>query len=149
MNNLQLKDTIDIPIGSHLVSNRDNLLSYDHHAIYIGDNKVIHYNNWIVRIDSLSDFLKNSPFQIMQHINPKYSNEEVKNRALSKLNEKKYNILLNNCEHFANWCIDGKKESRQAKISIQASIFIIAIAGITAIAAVVYKIFFKKTQATI
>lgn len=99
MNNLQLKN---MPIGSHLVANRNALLSYDHHAIYIGDNKVIHYSNWIVRIDSLSDFLKNSPFQIIQHINPKYSNEEVKNRALSKLNEKKYNILFNNCEHFAN-----------------------------------------------
>lgn len=109
--------------------------------LYIGDNKVIHYNNWIVKIDSLSDFSKNSPSQIIQHINPRYSNEEVKNRALSKLNEKKYNILLNNCEHFANWCIDGKKESRQAKISIQASIAIIVSIAITA---VVYKIFFKK-----
>lgn len=140
MNNLQLKN---MPIGSHLVANRNALLSYDHHAIYIGDNKVIHYSNWIVRIDSLSDFLKNSPSQIIQHINPKYSNEEVKNRALSKLNEKKYNILFNNCEHFANWCIDDKNESRQANISIQASIAIIAIG------AVVYKIFSKKTQATI
>ena len=43
------------------------------------------------------------------------SAEDVVNRARSKLEEKKYNLFSNNCEHFAMWCKTGISSSEQVK----------------------------------
>ena len=42
-----------------------------------------------------------------------YSPEETVVRALSRLGEDKYSLVLNNCEHFAIWCKTGVSESLQ------------------------------------
>ncbi|MBR4175040.1 MAG: lecithin retinol acyltransferase family protein [Lachnospiraceae bacterium] len=42
-----------------------------------------------------------------------YSPEETVQRARSKLGEKQYNLVFNNCEHLAVWCKTGLSESRQ------------------------------------
>ena len=42
-----------------------------------------------------------------------YSAEETIKRARSKLHEKEYNLLFNNCEHFATWCKTGLAKSYQ------------------------------------
>ena len=44
-----------------------------------------------------------------------YSPKETMERALSRVGEDKYNLLLNNCEHFAIWCKTGVSESYQVK----------------------------------
>jgi hypothetical protein len=44
-----------------------------------------------------------------------FSDEETVQRALSRLGEKKYNLVTNNCEHFAIWCKTGVEESVQVK----------------------------------
>ena len=44
-----------------------------------------------------------------------YSPEETVERAESKLGRKGYNIVFNNCEHFAVWCKTGKHESSQVQ----------------------------------
>jgi len=42
-----------------------------------------------------------------------YSPEETVTRARSRLGEKEYSLLLNNCEHFAIWCKTGLHKSYQ------------------------------------
>ncbi len=42
-----------------------------------------------------------------------YSPEKTVKRARSRLGEKEYNLLLNNCEHFAIWCKTGLSKSYQ------------------------------------
>ncbi len=42
-----------------------------------------------------------------------YSPEETIQRARSKIGERQYNLVFNNCEHFAVWCKTGLSESRQ------------------------------------
>lgn len=42
-----------------------------------------------------------------------YSPEETVARARSRLGETNYNLLTNNCEHFAIWCKTGVSESLQ------------------------------------
>lgn len=42
-----------------------------------------------------------------------YSPEETVSRARSRIGEKKYNLALNNCEHFAVWCKTGLSVSYQ------------------------------------
>lgn len=44
-----------------------------------------------------------------------YSPKETVERALSRVGESKYNLVTNNCEHFAIWCKTGVAESFQVK----------------------------------
>lgn len=44
-----------------------------------------------------------------------YSPKETVERALSRVGERKYNLVTNNCEHFAVWCKTGVQESFQVK----------------------------------
>ncbi|XP_068726964.1 uncharacterized protein [Montipora capricornis] len=41
--------------------------------------------------------------------------DEVVSRARSRLGEREYHLLKNNCEHFAMWCKTGRSLSEQAK----------------------------------
>ena len=47
-----------------------------------------------------------------------YSPEETVLRALSRIGEDKYSLILNNCEHFAIWCKTGVAESYQVDKTI-------------------------------
>lgn len=44
-----------------------------------------------------------------------YTAEEAVQRARSRLGEENYNLVTNNCEHFAMWCRTGIQESSQVK----------------------------------
>lgn len=44
-----------------------------------------------------------------------YSGEETVQRARKKIGETSYNLVLNNCEHFAIWCKTGISQSRQVE----------------------------------
>ena len=43
----------------------------------------------------------------------KFEGSEIVRRARSKIGEKKYSLLFNNCEHFAFWCAADIKDSSQ------------------------------------
>lgn len=104
-------------LGDHLVTSR---IAYTHHGIYIGNNQVIHYSGLaddqssgeICQV-SLEKFCNGNKVRVKQHPSRKYSPIETVERASSRILEDWYNVLLNNCEHFANWCIEGKHESEQ------------------------------------
>ena len=38
-----------------------------------------------------------------------YTKDEIVDRARSRLFEEDYNVVINNCEHFAVWCRLGEK----------------------------------------
>lgn len=105
----------------HLKSSRG---LYSHHGIYIGNEEVIHYSGFsetfksgkIEKI-SLTEFSGTKGYEIIEHTNIKYSCIEIVNRAKSRLGEDGYNLVVNNCEHFVNWCIENKHASKQAFIS--------------------------------
>jgi len=44
-----------------------------------------------------------------------FSPDAVIARAESRLGERRFDIVLNNCEHFASWCKTGLSESRQVE----------------------------------
>ena len=44
-----------------------------------------------------------------------FSAEETIRRAKERLGEEKYNLVTNNCEHFAMWCKTGESVSGQVK----------------------------------
>lgn len=93
---------------------------YYHHGIYIGKNKVIHFNGELFRgksgakitITSLNEFLRGGSLEVVPY---KIGIDEVEvlKRANSLLNRGDYSILFNNCEHFANYCFTGVGISKQ------------------------------------
>lgn len=52
-----------------------------------------------------------------------YSPRETVERALSRVGENKYNLLINNCEHFAIWCKTGVSESYQVRRAINSMLY--------------------------
>ncbi|KAI1714318.1 lecithin retinol acyltransferase domain-containing protein [Ditylenchus destructor] len=52
----------------------------------------------------------------------------IRDRALYQLGSGNYNLLHNNCEHFAKWCRYGSRESNQATVGKTALIGVTALA---------------------
>ncbi|MEM1367923.1 MAG: lecithin retinol acyltransferase family protein [Cyanobacteria bacterium P01_H01_bin.15] len=92
---------------------------YQHHGIDCGDDTVIHYRKYddrarIERTSMESFCLGKSP-RLCQYPPQEFCfiPADVIARAESRLGEEKYNLLFNNCEHFATWCKTGFSRSSQ------------------------------------
>ncbi|AFZ35887.1 phage shock protein A (PspA) family protein [Stanieria cyanosphaera PCC 7437] len=91
---------------------------YQHHGIDCGDNTVIHYRkpSEIIERTSLNVFTRGNPIYIKQYVEGfSFIVDVVVERAESRLGEQKYNLLFNNCEHFATWCKTGISDSKQIR----------------------------------
>lgn len=118
--------------GDHIFVYR---LGYSHHGIDCGDNRVIHFDStpwrklvavsgWprrsSIREVSLQQFsggreVHTRPYQ------PGDDPDTVIRRARSRLGEEAYDLLANNCEHFAVWCKSGRPDSSQVRAVRQSS----------------------------
>ncbi len=91
---------------------------YEHHGIDCGNNTVIHYRkpSEVVELTSLKTFARGNKVFLKEYPTGFcFTPDIVVQRAKSRLGEKKYNILFNNCEHFATWCKTGINNSNQIK----------------------------------
>jgi Lecithin retinol acyltransferase len=85
-----------------------------HHGIDCGDGTVIHYEvDQIVQIP-IDTFCDGKQYQVKPYAHCD-SDDVVIKRAESRLGESEYNLLFNNCEHFAVWCKTGQHKSEQVK----------------------------------
>lgn len=79
---------------------------YEHHGIHCGDGSVIHYSKLSdppeVKRTSIAIFSQNQPLHVRQYPRS-FIPDVVLERAESRLGERNYNLLFNNCEHFATW----------------------------------------------
>lgn len=100
--------------GDHIAILRGR--AYSHHGIFIGGGNVIHYNknNKVisVQIATLTVFIgksdeKKDLFRI-SHLPMKYNRDVLVARARSRLGEKQYHVVDQNCENFATWVHEGK-----------------------------------------
>ncbi len=101
--------------------------AYDHHGIYCGDfsykNKlyedvVIHFQGkhkgGTIREISYEKFAKGQEIYVAQYQTGScYTPDKVVDRAVNKLNQPGYDLVSNNCEHFAHWCRTGENFSEQ------------------------------------
>lgn len=91
---------------------------YQHHGIDCGDGTVIHYRkpSEVIERTSLAVFSQNNPISVKQYIQGFcFVPDAVVARAESRLGEQDYNLLFNNCEHFATWCKTGINDSKQIR----------------------------------
>ena len=88
-----------------------------HHGIDLGDGTVAHYleGRQILR-SSLQDFSLGQPIAIVTYPPGICSPPGVTlRRAMGRLGEQRYNLIFNNCEHFAHWCKTGRHRSAQVE----------------------------------
>jgi len=119
-------------LGEHLKVERS---VYDHHGIYIGNNKVIHYASppdsnedgvglqeilgTVSDVNTIHEAnidrfeLDGNPVYVGYEKDEIYPPLKVVARAASRLGENGYKLWSNNCEHFASWCKTASAESMQ------------------------------------
>lgn len=102
--------------GDHIFVKRP---FYTHHGIDCGDGTVIHYTgepgckrNAAVKLTDIQEFTAGGHVMI-RYYDRQDNVEKTLERAFSRLGEDSYNLLFNNCEHFAAWCKTGQKRSEQ------------------------------------
>ena len=86
---------------------------FNHHGIDLGDGTVAHYleGREILR-SPISEFSQGEVVSVMEYTDTSPAGVTVR-RAMSRLGEQNYNLLFNNCEHFATWCKTGRHRSVQ------------------------------------
>ncbi|MEQ5184512.1 lecithin retinol acyltransferase family protein [Providencia alcalifaciens] len=122
--------TLNLKVGDHIYSPRTG---YTHHGIYIGGDKVVHYAGLShglskdgIQETTLIEFSgEKQLIGVVQHEYSIYTPEEIVNRARQKIGEDDYNVATNNCEHFANWCVTGTKESKQVQSVVKATVNVV------------------------
>lgn len=112
---------------------------FQHHAIDIGDGTVIEYGGKdtgqaTVRRVWRHEFVTRGTYQVKPYspgaaLDP----DETVRLAFSRLNERKYDVLDNNCEHFATWCKTHRAMSPQVS-SILAAVTLAVGLGLAMIA---------------
>ena len=88
-----------------------------HHGIDLGDGSVAHYleGREILR-SPVAEFSRSEPVAVVPYAEGTCSPAGVTlRRAMGRLGEQNYNLLFNNCEHFAHWCKTGRHRSAQVE----------------------------------
>ena len=57
---------------------------------------------------SLEHFAHGRHVRVRSATTPRFDREQVVERARSRLGERRYRLLSNNFEHFAEWCLGGE-----------------------------------------
>ena len=74
-----------------------------------------------VEMTSLEEFASGDTWQIKEHANAAFSGQDIALCAKARVGEQKYNLLINNCEHFCNECVFGEHVSEQVQNAKQNS----------------------------
>ena len=96
---------------------------FQHHGIDLGDGTVAHYleGRQILR-SPLEEFSRGLPISVVPYAANACSPAGITlRRAMGRLGEQNYNLLFNNCEHFAHWCKTGRHRSAQVEDWLQTS----------------------------
>ncbi|WP_455542937.1 lecithin retinol acyltransferase family protein [Intestinibacter sp.] len=114
-------------MGDHIRVNRG---VYCHHGVYISKDEVIHFTgkegdsilDWskpeVIQSD-LEYFLKGDKLEVKEYTDEEledlYPVDHIVAYARACLGDKGYNLVFNNCEHFANTCTLGRFRSKQVE----------------------------------
>lgn len=120
-------------MGDHIRVKRMHGI-YTHHGIYVSDNEVIHFTgtdddnimdsskNMVISSD-LNFFLKGGELEVKEYTDEEfqdlYAPDQIVAYARSCLGDDGYNLIFNNCEHFANVCTLGRFRSHQVERLLQ------------------------------
>lgn len=113
-----VRKTNRMAYGDHVCVRRG---LYDHHGIDVGEGWIAHYSGGPktkagagVVLSSREEFLEGGTLRVVPHARA-LPPSQVVDRALSRVGERRYSLIFNNCEHFARWCKTGRSSSRQVR----------------------------------
>jgi len=152
MSCINKKEGVEMPMKNEELRPGDIIFTdrflYRHYGIYAGHDRVIHYssrngdfgNDVCVRETSMKRFVKGGSYQIAEFDAKQgkekcFSREETVSRARSRIGKKGYNLLFNNCEHFALWCKTGVNKSDQVEKTLCAVLLLGAAVVVTGLLA--------------
>ncbi|CAG0988962.1 HRAS-like suppressor 3 [Flavobacteriales bacterium] len=134
VNNLQQADAIVL---------RKKLLGMvDHFAIFLGYRGnhpvfVANYRDGVkeVSVSEMRQLLQTlEPTQIDRFPGPEHQRKSAVRRAISRIGERAYSYIFNNCEHFKTWVHYGENRSKQVDTAGNVALGIGAGTAIAAIA---------------
>jgi hypothetical protein len=100
--------------GTQLIVSRTG---YRHHGIYVGKGRVIHYAGRVrypeglIEEVSIGEFSRGGAIRVGRRPDGASRGQNIVIRARSRLGERRYDVVRNNCEHFCNWCQIGEHRS--------------------------------------
>ena len=112
-NNLQPADAIELAMPSTGI--------IKHYAIYLGiENNLPRFianitdGIQIVEKALLGEFIKKYEVTAIERFEGSIGQRKAAiKKAVSRIGEKAYNLVFNNCEHFKNWVLHGHSSSKQ------------------------------------
>jgi len=115
-NNIDRLPTVTRP-GSVIAQYRNGV---EHFGIYAGRGRVVEYRKlgeeFEVVVASGCDWEAiGNPIRVVRAPASSEEAQVVIRRAASRVGERAYGVLTNNCEHFAMWCFDGVSRSGQVR----------------------------------
>ncbi len=93
---------------------------YQHFGIEFPDGTICEYSAGVVRLVPFGDFARESATRVLPSAATIAERAESVRRAASRIDERAYNLLTNNCEHFVNWCTAGVAISKQVIVGLLA-----------------------------
>ncbi len=108
-----------------IVVKKEKIGILDHYVIYLGIDQfgehkfIANYTEGVkfLPLWQIAQFLKTYvPVRLNRFLGNEMQRQSAVLRALSRLNENAYNLILNNCEHFASWVQNGTPESEQVEV---------------------------------
>jgi len=107
--------------GDHIYVKR---AGYTHHGIEIADGLVVHRSTSdgtksgsSIRRTTIEEFCDGGVAQIRLY-GTRLPPEDAIARAESMLGQTGYDLIGDNCEHFATWCVTGAHSSRQVETAV-------------------------------
>lgn len=111
-----------------IIVKRERLALFDHYVIFLGYDNTTYEPVFIANFENGVDILttykllgylkKYKPVSIRRFKGTEYERSYAIKRAFDDLrtkNRRTYNLIKNNCEHFAGWVQKGIRESEQVK----------------------------------
>ena len=100
-------------------------VTYLHHGVDLGDGTVVHarphdfrnpFGGGRVVRTSLAEFAEGRGVRVRNEPSAVFAPDEIADRALAHVGRDGYDLVIDNCEHFATWCATGSRTSRQVDI---------------------------------
>ncbi len=101
--------------GDHI---KVSLGVYEHHGIYTGEGTVVQRTQDGIDEVPLEEFSEGHGIEVVKYDDRLGKRKDVVRRARSHVGEEGYNLLFENCEHFANEMVSGSASSEQVDLGL-------------------------------
>lgn len=100
-------------------------VTYLHHGVDLGDGTVVHarphdfrnpFGGGRVVRTTAAEFAEGRAVRVRNDPPAAFPPDEIAARALAHVDRAGYDLVVDNCEHFATWCATGRRASRQVDI---------------------------------